>query len=128
MLLCVHGLAVVQLTYDVAKLPGSGRRRFAGDHSTWHLAFTADQVDTWDHNGKLWKLQFIPRGPTTAIPPDLNGKSSFVMPSGGELGIIYDIQSIHAGVAWPGSPPALLSKAPKELHDISIYGLPSGLN
>ena len=44
------------------------------------LAFTADQVDTWDRNGKLWKLQFIPRGATTGIPADLTGNSSFVMP------------------------------------------------
>ena len=92
------------------------------------LAYTADQADTWDRNAKLWKLQFIPRGPTTAIPADLTGKSSFVMASGGELGVIYDIQANHASVAWPGTPPALLSKAPKELHDISIYALPSGLN
>jgi hypothetical protein len=92
------------------------------------LAFTADQADTWDRNGKLWKLQFIPRGATTAIPADLTGKSSFVMPSGGELGLLYDVQGIHASVAWPATPPALLSNAPKELHDISIYALPSGLN
>src|SRR5579885_1352673 len=93
-----------------------------------NLGFTADQADTWDRNGKLWKLQFIPRGATTAVPPELTGKSSFVMPSGGELGVIYDVQASHASVAWPGSPPALLSKAPQELHDISIYALPSGLN
>ncbi|HEV3111340.1 MAG TPA: DUF1329 domain-containing protein [Candidatus Binataceae bacterium] len=92
------------------------------------LAYTADQADTWDRNGKLWKLQFIPRGATTAIPSDLTGKSSFVMPSGGELGVIYDIQANHASIAWPSTPPTLLSKAPKELHDLSIYALPSGLN
>ncbi|HKD65262.1 MAG TPA: DUF1329 domain-containing protein [Candidatus Binataceae bacterium] len=92
------------------------------------LAFTADQADTWDRSGKLWKLQFIPRGATTGIPADLTGKSSFVMPSGGELGVIYDVQGQHASIAWPGSPPALLSKAPQELRDISIYALPSGLN
>ncbi len=93
-----------------------------------NLAFTADQADTWDRNGKLWKLQFIPRGPTTAIPADLTGKSTFVMPSGGELGVIYDVQALHSSVAWPSTPPALLSKAPQELHDVSIYALPSGLN
>jgi len=92
------------------------------------LAFTADQVDTWDRNGKLWKLQFIPRGATTAIPADLTGKSSFVMPSGGEFGLIYDVQGNHASIAWPGSPPALNSMVPKELHDIPVYALPSGLS
>jgi hypothetical protein len=92
------------------------------------LAFTADQVDTWDNNAKLWKLQFIPRGPTTAIPSDLTGKRSFVMPSGGELGLIYDVQGDHASIAWPGSPPALNSVVPKELQDVSIYALPSGLS
>jgi hypothetical protein len=50
------------------------------------------------------------------------------MPSGGELGVIYDIQANHASIAWPSTPPTLLSKAPKELHDLSIYALPSGLN
>ena len=77
------------------------------------LAFTSDQVDTWDRNGKLWKLQFIPRGATTGIPADLTGTSSFVTTSGGELGLIYDIQSNHASIAWPGSPPtAELGGAP----------------
>ena len=93
-----------------------------------NLAFTADQVDTWDNSNKLWKLQFIPRGPTTAIPSDLTGKSSFVMPSGGELGLIYDVQGDHASIAWPGSPPALNSVVSKDLHDVSIYALPSGLS
>jgi len=91
------------------------------------LAYTADQADTWDRSGKIWKLQFIPRGPTTAIPADLTGKSTFVMPSGGELGLLYDVQGDHASIAWPSTPPALLSKAPAELRDVEIYALPSGL-
>ena len=91
------------------------------------LAFTADQADTWDRSGKIWKLQFIPRGATTAIPADLTGKSSFVMPSGGELGLLYDVQGDHASIAWPSTPPSLLSKAPQELRDVSVYALPSGL-
>jgi Protein of unknown function (DUF1329) len=92
------------------------------------LAYTADQVDTWDRNDKLWKLQFIPRGPTTAIPANLNGQKDFVMPSGGELGVLYDVQGVHASVAWPGSPPTLNSVVPKEFHDVSLYALPSGLS
>ena len=92
------------------------------------LAFTSDQVDTWDRNGKFWKLQFIPRGATTGIPADLTGTSSFVTTSGGELGLIYDIQGNHASIAWPGSPPQLNSVVPKEFHDVSLYGLPAGLN
>jgi Protein of unknown function (DUF1329) len=91
------------------------------------LAFTADQADTWDRSGKIWKLQFIPRGATTAIPADLTGKSSFVMSSGGELGLLYDVQGNHASIAWPSTPPSLLSKAPQDLRDVSVYALPSGL-
>jgi uncharacterized protein DUF1329 len=111
---------------------GDAARSYCYSHRVLYLdkdlAFTADQVDTWDRNGKLWKLQFIPRGATTAIPADLTGKSSFVMPSGGEFGLIYDVQGDHASIAWPGSPPALNSMVPKELHDISVYALPSGLS
>lgn len=92
------------------------------------LAFTSDQVDTWDRNGKPWKLQFIPRGAMTAIPANLTGTGSFVTTSGGELGLLYDIPGNHASIAWPGSPPALNSVVPKELHDVSLYGLPSGLS
>ena len=44
------------------------------------LAHTADHVDTWDRNEKLWKLQFVFRGPTTAIPANLNGQKGFVLP------------------------------------------------
>jgi len=98
------------------------RRR--SDNATLFL----DQVDTWDRNGKLWKLQFIPRGATTAIPADLTGTNSSVTTSGGELGLIYDIQGNHASIASPGSPPALNSVVPKDLHDVSLYGLPDGLN
>ena len=111
---------------------GDAARSYCYSHRVLYLdkdlAYTADQVDTWDRNNKLWKLQFIPRGATTAIPADLTGKSSFVMPSGGEFGLIYDVQGDHASIAWPGSPPALNSVAPKELHDISVYALPSGLS
>jgi hypothetical protein len=92
------------------------------------LAYTADHVDTWDRNGKLWKLQFVFRGPTTAIPSNLNGQSSFVIPSGGENAVIYDVQADHASIAWPASPPTLNSKVPDEYHNISLYALPSGLN
>ena len=42
--------------------------------------------------------------------------------------MIYDVQGDHASIAWPGSPPELNSVAPKEFHDISLYGLPAGLN
>jgi hypothetical protein len=92
------------------------------------LAYTADHVDTWDHNDKLWKLQFVFRGPTTAIPADLNGQKSFVLPSGGENAVIYDVQADHASIAWPASPPTLNSAVPEQYHNISLYGLPSGLN
>jgi hypothetical protein len=92
------------------------------------LAFTADQVDTWDRNDKLWKLQFIPRGATTGVSPELTGKKTFVMPSGGEFGLLYDVEGDHASIAWPGSPPLLNSRVPKDLHDVSLYALPSGLN
>jgi hypothetical protein len=92
------------------------------------LAYTGDHVDTWDHNEKLWKLQFVFRGPTVAIPEDLNGQKSFVQPSGGENAVIYDIQADHASVAWPSSPPTLNSKVPDQYHNIQLYALPSGLN
>jgi hypothetical protein len=92
------------------------------------LAYTADQADTWDKLEKLWKLQIIFRGPTTAIPPDLNGQKSFVMPSGGEIGVIYDIQNDHMNVAWPSSPAQLNSVVPGEFHSLALYALPSGLS
>ncbi len=92
------------------------------------LAYTGDHVDTWDRNEKLWKLQFVFRGPTTAIPEDLNGQKTFVQPSGGENAVIYDIQADHASIAWPSSPPTLNSRVPPEYHNISLYALPSGLN
>ncbi len=91
------------------------------------LAYTADHVDTWDRNDKLWKLQFVFRGPTTAIPSDLNGQKSFVLPSGGENAVIYDVQADHASVAWPASPPTLNSAVPEQYHNLSLYALPSGL-
>jgi hypothetical protein len=91
------------------------------------LAYTADQVDTWDRNGKLWKLQFVFRGPTTAIPSDLNGQKSFVQPSGGENAVIYDVQADHTSVAWPSSPPTLNSAVPEQYHNLGLYALPSGL-
>ncbi len=93
-----------------------------------NLAYTAVHVDTWDHNQKLWKLQFAFRGPTNAIPSDLNGQPSFVLPSGGEYAVIYDVQADHASVAWPASPPTLNSKVPDQYHSLSLYALPSGLN
>ena len=92
------------------------------------LAYTADHVDTWDRNQKLWKLQFVFRGPTTAIPADLNGQKGFVLPSGGENAVIYDVQANHASVAWPASPPTLNSAVPPQYHNISLYALPSGLS
>ena len=92
------------------------------------LAYTADHVDTWDKNEKLWKLQFVFRGPTTAIPADLNGQKSFVQPSGGENAVIYDVQADHASIAWPSSPPTLNSRVPDQYHSIQLYALPSGLN
>jgi Protein of unknown function (DUF1329) len=92
------------------------------------LAYTADQADTWDKLGKLWKLQIIFRGPTTAIPSDLNGQKSFVMPSGGEIGVIYDIQNGHMNVAWPSSPSQINSVVPGEFHNLALYALPSGLS
>ncbi len=92
------------------------------------LAYTADHVDTWDHNQKLWKMQFVFRGPTSAIPADLNGQSSFVLPSGGEYAVNYDIQADHASVAWPASPPTINSRVPDQYHNLSLYALPSGLN
>lgn len=91
------------------------------------LAYTADHVDTWDRNEKLWKLQFVFRGPTTAIPSNLNGQKSFVLPSGGENAVIYDVQADHASVAWPASPPTLNSAVPVQYHNLSLYALPSGL-
>jgi hypothetical protein len=91
------------------------------------LAYTADHVDTWDRNEKLWKLQFVFRGPTTAIPSDLNGQKSFVLPSGGENAVVYDIQANHASVAWPASPPTLNSAVPEQYHNLGLYALPSGL-
>jgi hypothetical protein len=91
------------------------------------LGYTADQADTWDNQEKLWKLQIIFRGATTAIPPDLNGQKSFVLPSGGEIGVIYDIQNEHMNVAWPGSPSQINSVVPQEFHNLALYGLPSGL-
>ena len=93
-----------------------------------HLAYTADQVDAFDHNQKLWKLMFVFRGPTTAIPPDLNGQKGFVLPSGGEYAVNYDIQAEHASVAWPASPPTLNSVVPQQYHSLALYALPSGLN
>ena len=92
------------------------------------LAYTADHVDTWDRNLKLWKLQFVFRGPTTAIPADLNGQKSFVLPSGGENAVIYDVQADHASIAWPASPPTLNSAVPVQYHNLGLYALPSGLN
>jgi hypothetical protein len=92
------------------------------------LAYTADHVDTWDKNEKLWKLQFVFRGPTVAIPTDLNGQKDFVLPSGGENAVIYDVQADHASVAWPSSPPTINSRVPEQYHNIQLYALPSGLN
>ena len=92
------------------------------------LGYTADQADTWDRQEKLWKLQVIFRGPTTAIPADLNGQKSFVMPSGGEIGVIYDIQNEHMNLAWPSSPAQLNSVVPGQFNNLALYALPSGLN
>jgi hypothetical protein len=92
------------------------------------LGYTGDHVDTWDRNLKLWKMQFVFRGPTVAIPADLNGQKSFVQPSGGENAVIYDVQAEHASIAWPASPPTLNSRVPEQYHNIQLYALPSGLN
>ena len=92
------------------------------------LAYTADQGDTYDRNGKLWKLQIIGRGPTPRIPSTLNGEKSFVLPSGGELGINYDIEGNHTSLARVGDPPAIGSVVPKAVNDIPLYAMPSGLD
>jgi len=58
----------------------------------------------------------------------LNGQKSFVLPSGGEIGVIYDIQNEHMNVAWPSSPSQINSVVPQEFHNLSLYALPSGLD
>jgi hypothetical protein len=93
-----------------------------------NMAYTADFADTWDQVGKLYKLQIIFRGPTNKVPRNLNGHDNFVLPSGGELGLLYDVQNSHASIAWPSSPPEINSEVPQQFHNIQLYALPSGLD
>jgi Protein of unknown function (DUF1329) len=93
-----------------------------------NMAYTADFADTWDQGEKLYKLQIIFRGPTNKVPLSVNGHNTFVLPSGGELGLLYDVQNDHASVAWPSSPPEINAAVPAQFHNIQLYALPSGLD
>jgi hypothetical protein len=78
--------------------------------------------ETYDKEGKLWKVNKNSLGPVTLN----NGERTVV--SAATEDAIWDLQNTHASVSTIGSIPEIDKDASAELQDASTYAFPGGLS
>ena len=99
------------------------------DYCYAHKVFYVDKqswdalgYETYDKEGKLWKVNKNSLGPVTLN----NGEQTVV--SAATEDAIWDLQNTHASVSTIGSVPEIDKDASAELQDASTYAFPGGLS
>ena len=99
------------------------------DYCYAHKVFYVDKqswdalgYETYDKEGKLWKVNKNSLGPVTLN----NGEQTVVSAAAEDA--IWDLQNTHASVSTIGSIPEIDKDASAELQDASTYAFPGGLS
>jgi len=91
---------------------------FYVDKQNWTTLY----YETYDRQGKLWKVNKNSLGPVQLN----NGETAVV--SAATEDAIWDLQNTHSSVSTVGTVPAVDKDAPTELQDAQTFAFPGGLS